>query len=538
MNSRCKHFLPFNLICFAAFFCLLYLSNIRPLVAEEVKTQENDWHYTLRPSDSFHAVAKSLLDNKHNWGDLVRYNRIEDVSKLAAGSIIRVPIDWLKQQPKPASVLSTTGSVLIKKSREAQYKVLRPNMAILVGDEVSTRKGSALIKFADGSVIRLEEESTLIFNKLSHYGDTGMVDTRMRLKKGSISTEVKPLIKGSRYEISTPSAVAAVRGTKFRLHTSEQGSKIEVTEGTVEFSHEHGSTVVQAGEGARVSTNSALINRVKLTPAPAPQFANTVTDLPAKLTWKGKAPAEQYRFELRDQNSDGEILQNKTLNKPEVELDNVGNGDYSVAMRAVDDQGFEGLDANSELSVRIEAVTAKLLAPLDGSILDADTPLFSWQLEDDTVLGKLQISSDELFENLHGTFKFSGENSAQPQQALAPGQYFWRVTTLGDNSQEHHSDSRKFSIRGQLPAVKILSVNYLESQVGLFWNTVKHANGYILQVSDSKRFDNILKEETLGKASAHLKLTPGKTYYARIKAIGNELYRSEYGPTKELLVKE
>ncbi|WP_197485969.1 FecR domain-containing protein, partial [Oleiphilus sp. HI0061] len=90
----------------------------------------------------------------------------------------------------------------IKRASKSVFKLLKTNMNIRVGDEVATKKGNVLIEFADSSTIRLEENSNLVFNKLSHFGKTGMVDTRLRLKRGSLSTEVTPLVKGSRYEIT------------------------------------------------------------------------------------------------------------------------------------------------------------------------------------------------------------------------------------------------------------------------------------------------------------------------------------------------
>ncbi len=494
-----------------------------------------DWHYTMRPADSLQSVANKLLARNHTWTELVRYNGIEDLSQVKPGAILRIPVEWLKFQPKPASTLSTSGSVLIKKSRDSRFQVLKAGMHVHVGDEIATREGTALIRFADGSLLRLEPESSLVFNKLSHFGQTGMVDTRMRLKKGALSTEVSPLVKGSRFEITTPSAVAAVRGTKFRLKTDGASSTLEVTEGQVAFSHEHGTSIINAGEGARIHPQRAQIERVPLKAAPKPQFATTQKDLPTTLVWDSPEAAK-YRYELVD--AQQQRLREETLQQPTTSLDNVANGKYTVAMRAVDDKGFEGLDAKTDIEVDLQADIPELLAPLDNSTIDNQQPQFSWQVSDAETLTRLELARDEAFEEVVTDYDYATSTKKILDRTLAPGNYFWRVNAMADGAQQTFSEIRKVALRGKMKLVKILSVNYLDNQVGLFWNSIEEAEGYRLQISDSSSFKNILKEETIGKTSAHLKLTPGKRYYARVKGLGNALYQSEYGPVKELSIPE
>jgi len=505
--------------------------------AEPENHQSTDWFYTLRPSDSLQSVAQQLLDRRHSWTDLSQYNQISNASSLQAGSIIKVPLEWLKQQPQPASVLSISGSVLIKRSQNSQFSLVKPETQIRVGDELATRSGTAIIKFADGSLLHVDANTSLVFNRLSHFGNTGMVDTRVRLKQGSVSSDIQPLVKGSRFEISTPSAVAAVRGTRFRISTEADGTKLEVTEGKVEFSHEHGMTVVNAGEGARIRANSALIERKPLPPAPESQFAGTtVSDLPATLSWESTVPAENYRYQLNKQGQTAPPVLAGQTREPQIEIDNIRNGDYTVAMRAVDAEGFEGMDANSPLKVQVDTEIAELLAPLDGSTVDQLRPTFRWTFEDENVLGRLEISRDAEFNELVSDYDFAKNQTVTLSGELEPGDYFWRVSSIGDDNRESQSPARKLAVRGKMPPVRILSVNYIGNQVGLFWNTLDQASGYVLQVGESPAFNSVLKEEALGKNSAHLKLTPGKRYYARVKGIGNDRYRSEYGPTKELFI--
>jgi len=522
---------------FFAFFTLLAMLLVSQ-ISLATGPQTEEWHYTLRPGDNLLNVSQNLLNRSHTWTDLIRHNKIEQVANLAPGSIIRIPMHWLKHQPKPAKILSISGSAQIKRANGSHFKVLKESTMVRVGDEISTREGNVVIEFADGSTVRLEKQSNLVFNKLSHFGKTGMVDTRLRLKRGALSTEVTPLVKGSRYEISTPSAVAAVRGTEFRIESKKDKTKIEVIEGSVNFSGNHGNVVVEAGHGAIIRKNSPHVEESKLLNPPRPQFADkTIQDLPAKLTWAQQKNAEKYKLQITDNLKNSKLVTKENSTKPEVLLENIQNGDYNVAMRSVSKDGFEGPDAISNVKVDIRSEIAQLLTPLDKSIVDSSKPDFLWQLNDSSILSKLEISMDSNFDTLISQDNFNANNEHQVNANLNPGTYYWRVISMAEDSEQSLSEVRSFSLRGVLSQVKILSVNYVENQVGLFWNKAENAQGYILQISSHEDFRKILKEQNLSKARAHLKLKPGKKYYARVKGIGNELFTSNFGPAKVLHIK-
>tara|TARA_R110002072_G_scaffold24747_3_gene83696 strand:- start:38670 stop:40325 length:1656 start_codon:yes stop_codon:yes gene_type:complete len=522
------------------FLCIamLVFSNAGTSHAKDNGMEE--WHYTLRPGDTLQEISLSLLNHKYTWSDVVKHNRIDQLANIAPGSIVKIPMHWLKHQPKPAKVMTLTGSVQIKKASSSRYEILKQDMLIRVGDEIATRKGNVVIEFADSSTIRLEENSNLVFNKLSHFGKTGMVDTRLRLKRGSLTTDIPPLVKGSRYEIKTPSAVAAVRGTEFRLHSTEKQTQLEVLEGTVEFSGKHGQVMVNAGKGATIKDGSPLIEIIDLPAPPKTQVAQEkINKLPVTIKWEKSRDASAYQVQLTENNKDGKLIQRNTQNDTSLEIDQIKNGDYELAVRSINSSGYKGTDTVSKLSVDIGAVKVQLLGPLDGAIVEESTPSFSWDypLKTSTqVLSRLDIALDKEFAALITENEFSKTNEVTLKAPLIPGQYFWRIASLTNNTELSFSDSYKFNVKGWLPPIQILSVNYLDKQVGLFWSPVANAKGYILQVSDRIDFSTTLKEEKLNKPRAHLLLNPGKRYYARVKGIGNNLYSSKFGPIQEILI--
>jgi len=220
-----------------------------------------NWHYAVRPGDTLSSVADRALKPGRSWIDLAQHNQLKEYQlnksqALPTGMILQIPYAWLQQQPHPARVISLTGLVLVKRREESRYRPISIREQIHSGDELLTAQGSAIIKLADASTIRLAPHSYLIFNKLSTNGKIGMVDTQMLLQRGHLKTKVTPLINGSRYEISTPSAVAAVRGTEFEISVSPTGTKLDVIEGSVSFLHEAGEELVSAGNVRQITTQT------------------------------------------------------------------------------------------------------------------------------------------------------------------------------------------------------------------------------------------------------------------------------------------
>ena len=103
---------------------------------------------------------------------------------LGEGDRIRIPLSWLKRQPNPARVTSVSGGVQLISGINGRKKPLTKDALIRVGDEVLSGRGAATITLADGSEVRLSPDSRLIFNRLTQYGKSGMVDTRLRLNRG------------------------------------------------------------------------------------------------------------------------------------------------------------------------------------------------------------------------------------------------------------------------------------------------------------------------------------------------------------------
>ncbi|WP_417517503.1 FecR domain-containing protein [Marinobacter sp.] len=494
-----------------------------------------EWVYTLKPGESFAEVAGDLLIKNFGIGRLLQYNAIENPATLGEGDRIRIPLSWLKRQPDPARATSVSGNVQLISGIDGRKKPLTKDTLIRVGDEVLSGAGAATITLADGSEVRLSPDSRLIFNRLTQYGKSGMIDTRLRLNRGEVHTRVNPVIEGgARFEIETPSAVAAVRGTAFSLQTGPEGTSLQVTDGVVDFGARNQTQRIPAGYSATVSSNSSSELNIRRMP-PAPEInplPPILTQLPAEMTWK-RSPATNYRLDIFETDS-GRWVESREVSGNRFDISRLDNGQYEVHLAAFDQKGMTGMPGILPIEVDLQARTATLLTPESGDSVNDDMPEFRWTLNGENEVARVEIAEDEAFRNLVATSEWAPGITALPSRPLSPGQYYWRVVTEAGGNSVATTEPRKLIVNGTLPPVRIISINYIDSQVRVFWEKVDTAANYRMQLAEEPGFNNIVKEATLPDTTAALRLIPGRRYFVRLKALSDGPLQSRWGPGREL----
>ena len=504
-------------------------------VATSTRDAAPEWIYTFKPGESFSEIASELLAKNVSAGRLLQYNSIDNSATLGEGDRIRIPLSWLKRQPDPARATSVSGNVQLISGIDGRKKTLTKDTLVRVGDEVLSAEGAATITLGDGSEVRLSPNSRLIFNRLTQYGKSGMIDTRLRLNRGEVHTRVKPVIEGgARFEIETPSAVAAVRGTAFSLQTGPEGTSLQVTEGVVDFGALNRTQRIPAGYSATVASNSTRELSIRRMP-PAPEInplPPVLTQLPAEMTWK-REPATNYRLDIFETES-GRWVESREINDSRFDISRLDNGQYEIHLAAFDAQGMAGMPGILPIEVDLQARTANLLEPENEGSVNDDMPEFRWTLNGENEVARVEIAEDEAFRNLVATSEWAPGTTALPSRPLSPGQYYWRVVTEAGGNSVATTQPRKLIVNGTLPPVRIISINYVNSQVRVFWEKVDTATNYRMQLAEEPGFNNIIKEATLPDTTAALRLIPGRRYFVRLKALSDGLLQSRWGPGREL----
>ncbi|WP_017854537.1 lipoprotein LipL45 [Leptospira interrogans] len=106
--------------------------------------------------------------------------------------------------------------------------------SLKTGDKVGTKQKSKVdIQFADGSAIRISENSVIDFDALS-INSHGNSDTRLALVSGKVFAKVNKASKEDQFSVVTPTAIAGVRGTSFIVDRSKSDKAVvKVLEGAV-----------------------------------------------------------------------------------------------------------------------------------------------------------------------------------------------------------------------------------------------------------------------------------------------------------------
>jgi len=184
-----------------------------------------------------------------------------------------------------AIVLKSSG--VVELHRQDETKKVTDGEILYSGDEVISKEASlAAIRFVDdGAIIKLFANSILTINTEKN---ENRLDKNLYLEVGELWSKVSKE-KGA-YEIETPTAVAAVKGTDFLTEVKEGGDTWLFTfEGVVELKSDLGTVEVDKGKTGIATKES------------------------------GPSVRETKKGEVRDEVK-GEILSKATTNVMEIEF--------------------------------------------------------------------------------------------------------------------------------------------------------------------------------------------------------------------------
>ncbi len=328
----------------------------------------DEWVYTFRPGDTLWVLCSTYVAEPDCWNKVALRNKIANPRRISPGTKLYLPIAWLKVQPAKAKVLTVEGEPVMSLD-DGKFKTIQKGDSFSVGDHLHSRDGSFLLEFADGSQLMVKAGSEVLFDTLTLYGDSGMVDTRIRLNRGRVRAKVTPSKgSGSRYEIVTPAAAAAVRGTVFRVSSAVSDTEgdapvmtTEVLKGNVSVGNDQGEQSVDAGyavkaeKGKVVMPPQALLGAPTLTLDVEKRIADVVSEFPLVLGWQPIDGASAYRLELfiveaGDRGEERFIFEEKLIVANKT-LSLLKEGRYKINVRAIDSNGFEGVDKTIEIVV-------------------------------------------------------------------------------------------------------------------------------------------------------------------------------------------
>lgn len=315
----------------------------------EVDTNEEFLRYTVKKNDTVWAICKAYVKDPLCWKKLVTYNQLVNPKYLPPKSIIRIPKAWLIDHSTTALVIAVEGDVLVVRDGSENEARLIVGDKLNQQDIVKSMQGTAMIQFADDSRLLLKANSSIRMASLQFYDPIQLVNTRVELLKGRVKAQVEKLTnRNSQYQISTPAAVAAVRGTEFRVSRSGDDEKnavemrTELLGGALLVSSDINKQEISAGQAVLAVEGKGVSDPVNLLPRPLMVLnENQTIALPLLLDWHDIELAQFYIVSLVSKNSQ---VWEKSIQKSEILINDINPGQYQLLIRGVDKQGFEGRD--------------------------------------------------------------------------------------------------------------------------------------------------------------------------------------------------
>ncbi|MFN6992471.1 MAG: FecR domain-containing protein, partial [Fervidobacterium sp.] len=132
-----------------------------------------------------------------------------------------------------ATIDSFKGSVAYKKEGKQVWESIKKDTILQEGDEILTlEKAYVIVKFPDGSMTKITENTQVLFEKLRRAKD-GRILVSIVIKKGGTYNVVQKMVAGSSFEVKAGSVTAGVRGTKFETSLVDEKPVLKVWEGEV-----------------------------------------------------------------------------------------------------------------------------------------------------------------------------------------------------------------------------------------------------------------------------------------------------------------
>ena len=156
----------------------------------------------------------------------------------------------------PLTVLSITGgNVLVQKAGSSSWVNGKEGSTLVKGEKIKTDTGGkAAITFFDGSIIELNGGTEISLDELNSKSTTSPKIIKIGQKIGeTTSTIVKLVDPASKYDIDTPSGVAAVRGSKMFVRvTSDGATNVYNIEGAISLTAQGKEVMIPVGSVSSV----------------------------------------------------------------------------------------------------------------------------------------------------------------------------------------------------------------------------------------------------------------------------------------------
>lgn len=329
---------------------------------------ESLFTYTVQPKDELIKMAEASFTSNEGWKEVATLNRLKDPNKIQPGQVLKIPLRLLKMVKREGVLLSVSGDVQLS-GQPAVVGGLVPE-----GAQLQTgANSSAQVQLADQSRVTLmpHTDARLVTSQIIDFGNfdqksqatwfTGLI----RLTKGAVDVLAAKLAKrNTPLQVETPTSLAGVRGTVFRVayeDPASQNTRTEVLEGVVRTDSVAQKTGADLPKGTGTVLNPS-IQRIQVSPLlEAPSInAHTVVFKPqARWNMPTLAGAEHFKVQISGFKDFSNIVREQVVDRHgQADFSDLSNGVWHVRVRGIDARTLEGFNAEATLQVMLPANTS------------------------------------------------------------------------------------------------------------------------------------------------------------------------------------
>ncbi|MDV2237772.1 FecR family protein [Burkholderia pseudomallei] len=389
--------------------------------------------YTTRSGDTLYDVSARYLQGTDDWPLVAQLNDVPVPKHLQPGVVLKLPAARLRKERLSARVIAAHGTVESAGRGSAQFAPVAVDATLTEGDRLRTGSNAFVtLELSDGTHLSLPPDSQIDLATLRRTVLTGTLERVIDLRRGSVDSEVTHLKKkDDRFQIRSPSVVAGVRGTRFRVNYDKDGrasTTVEVLDGTVGVAaraERPADTLVHANFGNVTSASGVVGSPIAL--LDAPQLAN-----PAKIQDDPQVAfdlvplggAQSYHVQIARDAGLYDLFKEVQVPAPRATFADVPDGTYFVRIAAIDSHGLEGQPRIYAFERRRFGVDASA-APADGGYA------FRWSTtQDGAAAGATRFRfvlsrSKDLSNPIVDQVDAQGGRIAVSN--LTPGDYYWSV---------------------------------------------------------------------------------------------------------------
>lgn len=263
--------------------------------------------YTVKAGDMLSVLAQQFLQDPAALQTVARINRIANIHRVSAGRVIKIPRDLLKYVPANAQVTHLRCTEVLRLDGPAAQEI-RLGSTLSEGAVLRIPPGCQLtMTLEDNANVRLLSGAVVRLTTLRRNAFDPSPEVKIDLLDGRAYINVlqKRLPGDAPFRVLTPTSVAGVRGTQFRVgFVSEiRSSQLEVISGAVAVQGRSHPLERLSGADHGVATPANGMSMPVESLLPAPRFSSVAKQSQGQALLVFKAPdvAQQFHLSTADE---------------------------------------------------------------------------------------------------------------------------------------------------------------------------------------------------------------------------------------------